>query len=99
MKIAALTGQNQTLYAYLRSGHSITTLEAMQKFGICRLSERVREIESYLGSPLIHKPIKQNGKRFMRYSLPREKPMQGRINENGILDFGHGEMIPASLYK
>lgn len=39
--------QNQALLAYLKKHKKgITTLEAMYILGICRLSERIREIES-----------------------------------------------------
>lgn len=38
--------QNQALLAYLKKHRKgITTLEAMQHLGICRLSERIREID------------------------------------------------------
>lgn len=38
--------QNQALLAYLKKHKKgITTLEAMQHLGICRLSERIREVE------------------------------------------------------
>jgi hypothetical protein len=36
--------QNEFLLKHLKSGKSITTLQAHQ-FGICRLSERIRELE------------------------------------------------------
>jgi hypothetical protein len=38
--------QNQRLLAYLRKNRrGITTMEAFQHLGICRLSERIREID------------------------------------------------------
>lgn len=41
--------QNQRLIAYLRKHRKgITTMEAFQHLGICRLSERIREIEGAL---------------------------------------------------
>lgn len=36
--------QNDWLLNYLKSGRTITTLQA-HRFGICRLSERIRELE------------------------------------------------------
>jgi hypothetical protein len=40
--------QNQRLLAYLRKHRKgITQLEAFTALGICRLSERVRELEGY----------------------------------------------------
>ena len=38
--------QNQRLLAYLRKNRKgITTMEAFTELGICRLSERIRELE------------------------------------------------------
>ncbi len=38
--------QNQRLLAYLKKNRKgITTMEAMTELGICRLSERIRELE------------------------------------------------------
>jgi hypothetical protein len=46
MKTASKT-QNQRLLAYLRKHRKgITTMEAFANLGICRLSERIRELES-----------------------------------------------------
>lgn len=53
--------QNQALVSYLKRNKSgITTYEAVTKLGICRLSERVRELQS-------------EGKRIGKYrcSVPR----------------------------
>lgn len=60
--------QNSILLAALQRGESITTLEAMQRFGCCRLSERVRELEQQ-GYAIDHAPVHENGKRYVRYSL------------------------------
>ena len=53
--------QLDTLLAAFRRGESITTLEAMSRFGICRLSERVRELERK-GYAIDHESVRQNGK-------------------------------------
>lgn len=60
--------QAETLLAALKRGERITTLEATLRFGICRLSERIRELEA-AGWAIDHEPVKQNGKRFVRYAL------------------------------
>ena len=39
--------QNDDLLAHLKSGQKITTLTAMSKYGICRLSESCRELEAH----------------------------------------------------
>ena len=38
--------QNSEILNYLKAGHSITTMVATVKLGVCRLSERVRELEA-----------------------------------------------------
>lgn len=65
-----MTSQNARLLAYLQSHpNGITQLEAFNALGICRLSERCREI-SALGWVLEHRPEKtQGGARVIRYLL------------------------------
>ena len=60
--------QLDTLLAAFRRGESITTLEAMSQFGICRLSERCRELEAR-GYRIEHERVKQNGKTYTRYAM------------------------------
>lgn len=64
--------QNARLVAYLESHRAgITQLEAFNTLGICRLSERIREIEAqdYL---IDHEPEKTpGGARVIRYRLQR----------------------------
>jgi hypothetical protein len=72
-----MSTQCSELYAYLKSGHAITTMIAMSKFGICRLSERIVELEAgCLGDPvtIIREPIhidNRHGRRVrvMAYKL------------------------------
>lgn len=62
--------QNAKLLAYLESHpNGVTQLESFNALGICRLSERVRELES-LGYVLAHDAEKtQGGARIIRYRL------------------------------
>ena len=61
--------QNSILLAALQRGESITTLEAMRMPSpVCRLSERIRELEAK-GYAIDHAPVHENGKRYVRYSL------------------------------
>ena len=62
--------QNARLLAYLESHDGITQLEAFTELKICRLSERIREIErEYIIS---HDPEKTSGgARVVRYRLER----------------------------
>lgn len=56
------------LFRYLATGGSVTTYEATVKFGICRLSERVRELE-VRGWKIKKVREESRGKHFTRYSL------------------------------
>lgn len=62
-----LSPQCRAIFEFLLRGNSISTMEAMRDFGCCRLSERIREIEA-TGIQIEHEWVKQNGKRFVRYS-------------------------------
>lgn len=68
--------QNAKLLSYLQTHSSITTLEAMTHLGVCRLSERVRELEA-LGWVLRHERVSvptRDGKRasVVAYSILSE---------------------------
>jgi hypothetical protein len=41
-----MSRQNEALRSYLDAGYRITQLDAFNQFGICRLSERIRELEA-----------------------------------------------------
>ncbi len=62
--------QNAKLLSYLEQHpHGITQLEAFNLLGCCRLSERVRELQT-LGYVLDHRPERTaNGARVIRYVL------------------------------
>jgi len=48
--------QNQRLLSYLKKNRKgITTMEAFSELGICRLSERIRELEA-IGAELAYPP-------------------------------------------
>ena len=62
--------QNTKLLAYLESHDGITQLEAFNTLGICRLSERVRELEKH-DILIDHVPEHTEHARFIRYKLLR----------------------------
>ncbi len=63
--------QNAQLLSYLETHDGISTLEAMERLRILRLSERCRELER-LGYLIEHEPERTStGKRIMRYRLLR----------------------------
>ena len=59
--------QNDTLIKHLKR-KPITTIEATMKYRICRLSERIRELEA-LGHSIHRESIVENGHHFVRYHL------------------------------
>ena len=68
--------QNAKLLWHLSSGNSVTQLDAFNQFGICRLSERIRELER-LGWTIKHESVSvptREGKNatVTRYSLLSE---------------------------
>ena len=63
--------QNAKLLNYLEThDEGITQLEAMEQLRICRLSERIRELEKH-GILIEHEPDRSNNARFIRYKLLR----------------------------
>jgi hypothetical protein len=54
--------------AYLKSGHSITALEALRRFGSMRLAVHIHKLRA-LGHEIVTERVKRNGKSFGRYSL------------------------------
>ena len=66
-----MSRQNAKLLAYLEShDQGISTLEAMEQLRICRLSERVRELEK-LGFLIEHERDSSLNAHFVRYKLVR----------------------------
>ena len=55
------------IFDHLLRGGSISTLEAMQNFGCCRLSERIREIEA-TGIQIDRERVRIGKKHYTRYS-------------------------------
>ena len=50
--------QRQTVYNHLMAGNSLTSLEAIKKFGITRLSARIMDIEKMTGKAPNRRRIK-----------------------------------------
>ena len=60
--------QNEQILDYLKSGKSITPLEALEKFGCFRLSARIFNLRED-GYNIITKNITNDGKTFAEYHL------------------------------
>lgn len=63
--------QNQEVLQHLRK-KTITPMEAAKLYGIMCLSERIRDLRAK-GHKILTIMEKNNGKRFARYSLIKEK--------------------------
>ena len=66
--------QNLRLYEYLKTHDGVTTLEAFTYLGICRLSERIRELEDDRYIIDRQWETTQGGARVVRYRLLRDEP-------------------------
>jgi hypothetical protein len=56
------------LESWLLKGKTITSLQALNKWGCMRLSARINELRN-AGFPILTDSVKQNGKIFARYRL------------------------------
>ena len=62
--------QCDRLLTWMSAGRSVTTMLAMRRWGICRLSERVREIERR-GHKVARNAYKRHGHQWTAYRLQR----------------------------
>ena len=60
--------QTSEILSYLKSGKSITPLEALNLFGCFRLGARIWDLEQE-GIKIKHELVSENGKTFARYSI------------------------------
>lgn len=72
-----MSHQLDVLFLHFAAGHSITTYEATVQFGICRLSERCRELERK-GWKIHREQESSNGKHYVRYSMPAVELLETR---------------------
>jgi len=63
-----MKSQNELILAYLKSGKSITPIEALENFGCFRLGARIFELREQ-GNDISVETIERGGKRFASYSL------------------------------
>lgn len=65
-----MKAQNQAIREYLEAGHSITPLEALNKFNCLRLGARIADLKKQglnIATAIIKDP--RTGKRYANYSL------------------------------
>ena len=63
--------QTKKILEWLKAGHSITPLEALQKFGCMRLSGRIYDIR-HMGYNIITDYERSENARYARYWLETE---------------------------
>ena len=68
-----IESQNKQIKAWLESGKSLSPLDALNLFGCFRLGARVFDLKNDYGMNIKTEMVKENGKRFARYSLAREE--------------------------
>lgn len=59
--------QESKIYEWLATGHKITPLQALRKFGCLRLSARIYNIRKFVDIETKH--ITRNGKTFAEYRM------------------------------
>lgn len=69
------TSQGAQILAYLQAGHTLTPLEALDKFNCWRLGGRIHDLrQTPEGRDIQTEDLKlPNGKRIARYWLPQPK--------------------------
>ena len=60
--------QNSLILNHLKSGQSITPIDALNLYGSFRLSGRIKDLR-YEGYDIETIPVKNNGKRYASYKL------------------------------
>jgi hypothetical protein len=68
------------LKAYLLLGKSITSLQALKRFGTMRLAEYIRVLRHEHGMKIEKKMVEENGKHFAEYWMPKRKKESRVVN-------------------
>lgn len=62
--------QNDEIEEWLKSGHAITPLEALERFGCFRLGARIHELKAK-GLNIVTETVTKNQKHFASYRLEK----------------------------
>lgn len=66
--------QSAHILAYLREGHSLTPLEALNRFDCFRLGARIWDLKRE-GHDILTEMVEVNGKRVASYRLNEKRPV------------------------
>ncbi len=73
--------QNSQILQHLLDGHSITPIEALEKFGSFRLGARIFELRKQ-GFMIDMKQVSNGkGNKFAKYTLIHHEPMRAPVRE------------------
>ena len=67
-----LTGQNRAILLFLESGGSLSTMDALEKFGSFRLSARIKNLRDLGYNIQTDWFTTPNGKKVSRYYIPKK---------------------------
>ena len=73
------TSQNRAIIQYLESGGSLSTIDALEKFGSFRLSARIKDLRNQGYNIKTEKFKTPNGKTVARYFIPEKIQKQGEL--------------------
>ena len=68
--------QTQSIKRHLKSGKSITAIQALRQYECFRLAARINDLRNQ-GMPIVTRIFKRNGKRYASYSLVQKTPLGG----------------------
>lgn len=60
--------QNQKIESFLKTGHPLTAISALNMFGCFRLAARINDLKK-AGLNIEQETVTQNGKRFSQYRM------------------------------
>ncbi len=63
-----MSSQNAQILKFLKTGKSLTALQALRNFGVMRLAARIGNLKDK-GHDIESKPVKSGGKRVALYRL------------------------------
>ena len=65
--------QNETILQYLKQGHELTSLDALNLFGCFRLAARISDLKDS-GIDIRDDFVTKNGKSYKKYWIHKPKP-------------------------
>ena len=73
------TSQNTAILLFLESGGSLSTMDALEKFGSFRLSARIKNLRDQGHNIQTDWFTTPNGKKVARYFIPEKIQKQGEL--------------------